>query len=377
MTGGQPIRVLHVMPQITIGGAERQLHALIVNSEPQVVTHEVLYYSDPQDSEGYRLYADAGIKFCRVPRNKKRPIKFLRDLSREIKKRKPDIVHCWLFSGNIWGRWAAILAGIKNIIVAYRVCDVWYPRISRVLEKLTTKRVHYSANSYACADFIGKKLGVSPDRFHVIYNGISLEKFEVSSKREKLSGELNIPKDAKIVTMVGRLTYQKNYPILLKVARKCKDKRLPYHFMIVGHGEKESELKELSRQLEVADIVHFLGLRLDIPEILKSSDIFCFTTLFEGFPNVLLEAMAAGLPIVTTNFGGVDELIENDVNGKTVAINDVDGACLALRSYLDYPELAGKYGKKARETVRQRFSMTGMVNNTVNYYRQILMGAVR
>jgi len=377
MTTERTIRVLHVMPQITIGGAERQLHALIVNSEPQVVTHEVLYYSDPQDSEGYKLYADAGIKFSRVPRNKKRPIKFLRDFASEIKKRRPDIVHCWLNSGNVWGRWAAILAGMKNIIVAYRVCNVWYPGISRVLEKLTTKRVHYSANSYACADFIGKELGVSPGGFKVIYNGISVEKFEISSNREELSGELNIPKDAKIVTMVGRLTYQKNYPMLLGVARKCKDKRLPYHFMIVGHGEKESELKELSRQLEVADIVHFLGLRSDIPEILKSSDIFCFTTLYEAFPNVLLEAMTAGLPIVTTNFDGVDELIEDGVNGKIIAINDVDGGYSALKSYLDNPELANGLAEKARETVRQQFSMNRMVNNTVNYYRQILMGAVR
>lgn len=372
MTTEQPIRVLHIMPQIGIGGAETQLHALIVNSKPEVVTHEVLYYSDSQDKEGYKLYADGGIRFSRIPRSKERPVKFLRDFSREIKKIKPDIVHCWLNSGNIWGRWAAILAGTKNIIVAYRVCNVWYPRISRVLEKLTTKRVYYSANSYACADFIGKKLGVSPGRFQVIYNGISAEKFEISSKKKEVFKDLNIPKDAKIVTMVGRLAHQKNHSMLLKTARRCKDKHLPVHFIIVGHGEKKEELIELAHRLGVMDIAHFLGLRRNIPEILKSSDIFCFTTLYEAFPNVLLEAMAAGLPIVTTNFDGVNELIEDGVNGQIVDINNIGGAYSALKSYLDNPALASKHGRKAREKVQSQFSMEQMVQNTVEFYKRVL-----
>ena len=367
-----PIHVVHAMPQIGIGGAETQLYALIANSDPQVVTHEVLYYSDSLDEEGFKLYTEAGIRYARIPRNKKRPIKFLRDFSREIKKRKPDIVHCWLFSGNIWGRWAAILAGTENIIVAYRNCNLSYSKTLRLLEKFTTKKVHYSANSYACADFIGKKLGVSSDRFHIIYNGTSFEKFAISSKREELFRELTIPEDTKIVTTVGRLTYQKNYPMLLKVAQKCKDTQLPVHFIIVGHGEKGKELMELAHHLGVMDIVHFLGLRRDIPEILKSSDIFCFTTLYEGFPNALLEAMAAGLPIVTTNFDGVDELIEDGVNAKIVAINNIDGAYLALRAYLDEPALADKYGRKACEAVQSRFSMELMVHNTMEFYKTVL-----
>jgi glycosyltransferase involved in cell wall biosynthesis len=360
------------MPQIGIGGAETQLHALIVNSDPQVVTHEVLYYSDSQDKEGYKLYADAGIGFYRIPRNKKRPVKFLRDFSREIKKRKLDIVHCWLWSGNIWGRWAAILAGLENIIVTYRAGHFIHSTILKALERFTTRRVRHLANSRACANMTAKRIGISPDRFHVIYNGISLDKFEIPCKREDLFGGLNIPKDANIVTMVGRLTLAKNYPMLLKVARRCKDERPPVHFIIAGHGEKKEELIELVHHLGVMDIVHFLGLRRDIPEILKSSDIFCFTTLYEAFPNVLLEAMAAGLPIVTTNFDGVDELIEDGVNGKIVAINGIDEAYLALRAYLDNPALASKYGRKAHETVRSQFSMELMVQNTVEFYKRVL-----
>lgn len=186
-------------------------------------------------------------------------------------------------------------------------------------------------------------------------------------------GGLNIPKDANIVTMVGRLTLAKNYPMLLKVARRCKDKQLPVHFIIVGHGEKSKELIDLAHHLDIMDIVHFLGLRRDIPKILKSSDIFCFTTLYEAFPNVLLEAMTAGLPIVTTNFDGVDELIKDGVNGKIIAMNDVDGGHSALKSYLDNPELANGLAEKARETAEKQFSMELMVQNTVELYREVMV----
>ena len=83
---------------------------------------------------------------------------------------------------------------------------------------------------------------------------------------------------------------------------------------------------EEKSQLQINEIVHFLGLRHDIPQILKASDIFCFTTLFEGFPNALLEAMTMSLPIVTTDFEGVDELITDGINGRIVAMGDIDKA---------------------------------------------------
>ncbi|MGA2323118.1 MAG: glycosyltransferase [Sedimentisphaerales bacterium] len=143
------IKVVHIMPQIGIGGAETQLCALIINSDSQVVTHEVLYYSDSSDDEGFKLYTGAGIKYTRIPRNRKRPIKFLRDLTGAIKARKPDIVHCWLISGNFWGRLAAIHAGVKHILVAWRNCDLWKPIGARLLEWLTYGRAQHLANSKA------------------------------------------------------------------------------------------------------------------------------------------------------------------------------------------------------------------------------------
>jgi glycosyltransferase involved in cell wall biosynthesis len=136
------LKILHIMPQIGIGGAELQLHALISGSDSAEITHEVLYYSDSKDQKGFELYDSAGIKYTRVPRNKKRPLKFLKEFSREIKERDPDIVHCWLWSGNVWGRWAALKAGVKHIIVAYRNTAMTYPKCSWFFERINSQKVN-------------------------------------------------------------------------------------------------------------------------------------------------------------------------------------------------------------------------------------------
>lgn len=360
------------MPQIGIGGAEKQLLALIVNSDETLVKHKVLYYSDSNDTEGFKLYEKAGVQFERVPRNKKRPIKFLRDMASHIKSQNPDIVHCWLPSGNIWGRWAAILAGIKNIIVAYRNCYLPHARVTAFLEKLTSKKVHHFANGIACAKSVAQALKVPVSGFEVVHNGIDITRFNIPSQKEELKKSLGIPENNKVVTMVGRLTSQKNHPMLLKIAQKCKNMNLPVHFAIVGHGELFEKTTRLSRELNVSDVVHFMGLRKDIPQILKSSDIFCYTSLYEGFPNVILEAMTAALPIITTNFDGVEELIEDGVNGKIVPINDVDSAIKLIQLYINDVELATSCGTEAHKMVRINYSMKNMVDKTVSFYSKML-----
>lgn len=367
----KPIHIVHVMPQIGIGGAETQLYALIINSDSQVVTHEVLYYSDSRDDEGFKLYTKAGIKYARIPRNKKRPIKFLRDLAAAIKARKPDIVQCWLSSGSICGRLAAILAGHKKIIVTYRGGQLGHPLFTRCLEFFTGNKVYHLANSNACANMTAKRTGIAPAKYDVIYNGVDIKRFTVEPIREQLKKQYNIPDDAKIVTMVGRLTASKNYPMLLRLAQKAKQENLNCHFLIVGHGEREQDLKDLVFQLDLNDIIHFLGLRHDVPAILKSSDIFCYTTLFEGFPNALLEAMTAGLPIITTDFDGVKELIQDGINGKIVNVNDIEKAYAALKYYIGNDEVMKKYGLNCQEKVFNDFTISKMVERTILYYEKI------
>src|SRR5206468_35244 len=129
------------------------------------------------------------------------------------------------------------------------------------------------------------------------------------------------PIDARVVLSVGRLTAAKNYEMLFRIAERCRGANQA-HFFIAGHGELEQELKTMAARMSVLDRVHFLGLRRDVPALLASADVFCYTSRFEGFPNALLEAMAAGLPIFTTRFTGVEEIIEDGATGLIVPQDD-------------------------------------------------------
>lgn len=364
-----PIKILHVIPQIGIGGAEKQLYELIIHSDSSFMQHNVLYYSNSRDEEGYKLYHQGHIDFERIPRNKEYPIRFLSDLSDAIKKRKPDIVHCWLYSGVFWGRLAAIKAGCKHILLSYRSTKILYAPLIRCMERITRNRVHYLANSWGCAKEVARQLGIPLKLFSVIYNGIDVHRLDVPSIRENLYSELNIPISQKLVTMVGRLTEAKNYPMFLRLARRCHG-NLPFHFLAVGHGESEGSLKQMAKEMGVAEIVHFLGLRMDVPSILKSSDYFCFTSWREGFPNSLLEAMAAGLPIVTTNCSGAEEVVGQE--SGIIIEKDKDGQAMeALGKLLTYPELARSLAKNGIQRSRDYFSIEVMVQNTLNYYSKL------
>jgi len=149
---------------------------------------------------------------------------------------------------------------------------------------------------------------------------------------------------------------------------------MPVRFLIVGHGELDAELRAMASQCGIDDMVHFLGLRHDIPRILRSSDLFCFTSLSEGFPNALLEAMAAGLPIVTTDFPGAEEVIDHGNTGFVVPSGDDEAIYETIRELVEKPDLGKKMGDRAMRRAQGSFSMEAMVRNTVAYYRAILNG---
>jgi len=367
----RPIRVVHVIAQIGVGGAEKQLRELVVHSNADLVNHQVLYYSDSLDTEEFKFYNEAGISLARVPRDKHHPFRFLRDLAAAIRHRRPDIVHCWLTGASFWGRLAALRAGVRRIVVAFRAAEVEQALALRTLEWLTKQRVCHLANSRGCANSVAKTLRLPPERFRVIPNGIDIRRFSPRDDRDQLLRELGLSNDHKLVVSVGRLTAAKNYPMLLRIAQRSKG-RLPVRFLIVGHGERETELRAMANDLGVTDIVYFLGLRHDVARILKAADIFCFCSLREGFPNALLEAMATGLPIVTTCFAGADELIEDGANGRLIRMNDDAVGYDAIKAYLDDPSLAQRMANNARRTAGERFSMERMVNSTTALYAELL-----
>jgi len=362
----RPLRVVHVIPQIGIGGAEGQLRSLIERTEAERARHEVLFYADSLDQEGFRAYAEAGIEPVRIPRSRRNPLVLLRGLAREIRMREPDVVHCWLTGGSLWGRWAAFLAGAPTIVVSFRNCRIDHATLLRALGPFEPRAVHYLANSHACARAAAEALRLPETRFRVIHNGIELERYRPAALR---------PPSAErpwTVVMVGRLTAQKNHAMLLRIARRSRG-ALPVRFVAVGHGELHDAIVAGAHALGLEDVVEFAGLRRDVPAILGSADLFLFTSWYEGFPNAVLEAMAAGLPIICTDFAGADELIESGINGTLVPRDDDEAAFRALARYAEFPDEAARHAQAARRSVEERFTMERMVESTLAFYASCVL----
>lgn len=365
------LRITHVIPQIGIGGAETQLCHLISGTPADRAEHRVLFYADSHDEEGFRLYESAGVRLSRVARSRACPPLFLWRLASAIREGRPDIVHCWLPGAAFWGRWAAILAGVDRIVLSIRSSVVWHAWILQVSRFADGRGIRYLVNSPASGEAAARLIGAPRDRITVIPNGTDLEQRIAPLRREALLQEHGCPADAKIVLSVGRLTELKNYPMLVRIAARFRG-RLPIHFFVAGHGELEASLKDLARHSGVADTVHFLGLRRDVPALLRTADVFCYTSRSEGLPNALLEAMAAARPIVTTRFAAMETLVESGRTGLVVDQDDDLAASEAVRRLLEDTSLARSLGAAARRSAEERFGMKRMVEATLAYYDRLM-----
>ena len=368
------LHVTHVIPQIGIGGTELQLSRLIALSPEDRASHNVLYYSDSLDHDGFRVYRDAGIDLERVRRGRFTTPAFVARLAGTIRRRHPDILHCWLDSAMLLGRWCGFMAGVRRIVLSIRNTEIELVPWLRLSHALGGRSVHYVVNSRAVAASVATQLGVREAGITVIPNGIEWNHSGGTLSRDSLLREHGCPPDTRMVLTVGRLTAIKNYPMLLRLASRCRG-RLPVHFFVAGHGEDEGGLRALAARLGVDDIVHFLGLRRDVPALLAAADLFCYPTRYEGFPNALLEALAAGRPIVTTRFAGWDEVVEDGRTALVVDVDDDAAAFAALARLLADPGLARDLGAAARRDAETRFGMQRMVDATLAYYEMLMAAA--
>ncbi|MGH7175323.1 MAG: glycosyltransferase [Minisyncoccia bacterium] len=252
-------------------------------------------------------------------RNYFRDIQSWFKLWRELRRSRPDVVVSHLFFSNTVCRVLKPLGGYASIAVEHSTyIDKKYMRvlIDRILARVTFKIV---AVSQMVADFTAKQEHIPPKKFVVIPNGVDIEKMQAAlaalPSKEALKRELGFPSSDKILLTVGRLDPVKNHRLLLEGFARFHTKHPEYKLAIVGESHLQAELEAHARKLELGDAAVFFGLRLDVERFYKASDAFVLTSDREGFSIVGIEAMAAGLPLVSTKVAGPDEYLKEGKNG--------------------------------------------------------------
>jgi glycosyltransferase involved in cell wall biosynthesis len=209
------------------------------------------------------------------------------------------------------------------------------------------------------------------DRFAVVPSGIDLAQFrEAGARVRRKPAGFDCPPDAIVIGSIGWLTPVKGHRVLLEAAASLRRQWPRLHVVIVGGGPLRDDLERMARRRGIAETVRFLGARTDVSDCLAGMDIYVQPSLNEGMGRALIEAMAAGRPVVASRVGGIPAVVEDRKTGLLVPPNDPEALARALDELLRKPDWAKELGAAARAAIGERFSETAMVRAIESVYEQ-------
>jgi glycosyltransferase involved in cell wall biosynthesis len=211
------------------------------------------------------------------------------------------------------------------------------------------------------------------EKLRVIYRGVDAERFTGSAEtREQVRAELGMTRTTRVLIAVGALGWEKNQGTMLRVLAEVRKSYSNAVLLLAGDGPERPKLEQLAAELGVADVVRFLGVRQDVPELLAAADLFLLTSLTEGVPGVLIEAGMAGLPCVTWDVAGAKEVIKDGVTGRVTPYRDETAFTVAVIDLLSHAENASAMGCAARYFCRERFSLKRCVEEHVRMFDELM-----
>ncbi|HEX5592928.1 MAG TPA: glycosyltransferase [Solirubrobacterales bacterium] len=295
-------------------------------------------------------------------------------LARLLRHERPEVFHAHMSSPVAckWGLAAAVAARVPAVLGTVQVGGYEPPDRSAYwqLRGLARGVDRYLAVSREIAGELVEGLGWPAEKIEVVYNAVDLARVEVEAPpglREQLGGS----ETRALVLTPARLDAQKGHDVLLEAMPQVPDAT----FLFAGEGPERERLETLAAQLGIADRVRFLGRREDVPQLLAACDVFALPSLYEGSSLAVLEAMAAGIPIVSSAIGGTEELIEDGRSGLLVKPGDSEALAAALRRALGDPELRKSLTARARERVEAGLTREAMASRVEGVYRELLGAA--
>jgi len=295
-------------------------------------------------------------------------------LTRRLRAYRPELLQTFLFHANIFGRIAGRLAGVPRICSGIRVAEKdgpWRLWIDRITNRMVDCNVCVSQD---VADFSIGTTRLAPDKCVVIPNGVVPAVADTVQPADLTA--LGIPRDSKTILFVGRLVPQKNPMLLLKAATPLIQRMSNLHVLVVGDGPLAKNVRAWIADHHCESRIHWLGRRTDVPQLLTACDCLALTSDWEGMPNVVLEAMAAGRPVVATRVEGVAELVRDGVNGWTVSRGDWRALQERFKSLLQNPGEMARMGVESQTIALKDFTVIRMVRSYESLYEKLLPSTV-
>jgi glycosyltransferase involved in cell wall biosynthesis len=373
------MRVLQVIDQLDHGGT--QMHAVRLARFLRGQMGDRVHVAALNGTGPLRqALSDGGVPVHDVP-----PLTRLYDAAglREIvrfavwiRRGRFDVVHTHDFYANVFGGLAARLARVPALVVSRRergdLKTPWQRRALRSIYRLADRVV---ANATVLERALIEEDGVPAPKVVVCRSGIDLDAYaRAAASRGSVRRALGIAPDARVATMVARLLAPKDPVTLLRAFAAARTPGVRSVLLLVGEGPLRAAAEALAGELDLRDHVRILGETTMVPDILAASDVGALSSTSEGLPNAVIECMAAGLPVVATDVGGMRELVPDERFGFLVAPGDVPGMASALAFLLGRRDAAAAMGRRCRTAAEAAFDARRNFTRVRDVYRGLLSG---
>jgi len=373
------INILYVVTQLELGGAQKQLLSLIRQIDRDRYN---LFLFTAQD--GLLMEEALSLSDLTLHRSKyiKRSIDPLKDLLalieivRFIKKNKIDVVHTHSSKAGVLGRWAGALARAKIII---HTVHGWsfndfqnpfvrklYQRLERISAKFTDKIVVVSNHDRQKG--LDSRIGSDRQYFLLRYG---IDRAQFGSKDSSIRKELGISEDALVVGTIACFKPQKALEDFVQLASLARQVLPQARFLMVGDGVLRQKIERLIAEFNLGPQFILVGWRRDIPRILSAMDVFVLTSLWEGLPIAVLEAMASQVPVVATHTGGISEVIAEGKTGFLVPCHDMPSMLKKVRILLEDASLKSRIICDAKKCVDEKFDTKTLVRAYEDLYQKL------
>lgn len=373
------VRLMLFISSLERGGAERQVVELMRQIDRTRFEPLVCTLSDVTPLAEF--LPDPANDLLVLPKRWKFDATTVTRLAREIRRRRIDVLHAFLFDAELTARLARLLARTPVVVASERNADYRRPWLHWLGQKLTSGLFdHMIANSNAGKRFNMRTLGLPDERISVIHNGVDVERFIPSDKLEARHA-LGLPESGMVVGMIAAFKTQKNHGDFFRMARQVLNRQPHTWFLCVGEPLRDNQqgaddyhrqMRELVYRLGIADRCIFAGARDDMPDVYNACDLTVLSSQREGTPNVLLESMACGVPIVATDVADNAAVAPHEQCGFIVPLGDVEELSRRVVSLLSDHERRAALGAAARAWVTHEFSTAALARKTEQVYLRLL-----
>jgi len=391
MNTSKPLRILHVILNLERAGAQEVVRTLAEYQQAQGCQVLICALRDGPlrsdiEATGVHVVITPRMKSTYLPLPSMRyPAHLCKELIKIVRRYEITVLQTHLLDALDFV--ALTVRRHTNLkAVFWTIHNVnFLPTASRpwlTILKQQFQRWRYRLNAHQVDGFIAvseqvrakilHEVGAIDDAVYTIVNGVDIRRFQVSGERAALCAELGLSSDTYLFATVGRLTEQKGHYYLIKAARDVVAAHPEAHFVLIGDGELCTALTAQAATAGIAEHIHFVGVRSDIPILLASVDAFVLPSLWEGLSIALLEAMAAGKPIVATAVSGTVDVLQDGITGRVIPPGDGASLAAAMMQFITDPDIARNLGHAAKSHVIAHYSAQVQAERHLTLYQQVI-----